>query len=43
MAGPKRPQDRVLLEDVQQSFHDAVGSLTANRKQSKSSDCRFRQ
>ena len=36
MAGPKRPQDRVLLEAVQQSFHDVVGSLTANRK-SKSS------
>ncbi|MFZ0871301.1 MAG: aconitate hydratase AcnA [Rhodanobacter sp.] len=32
MAGPKRPQDRVLLEAVQQSFHDVVGSLTANRK-----------
>ncbi|MEO7432435.1 MAG: aconitate hydratase AcnA [Dokdonella sp.] len=32
MAGPKRPQDRVLLEDVQKSFLDAVGPLTANRK-----------
>ncbi|MGA0587690.1 aconitate hydratase AcnA [Dyella sp. KRB-257] len=32
LAGPKRPQDRVLLEGVQQSFHDAVGGLTANRK-----------
>ncbi|NCT66323.1 MAG: aconitate hydratase AcnA [Rhodanobacteraceae bacterium] len=32
LAGPKRPQDRVLLEGVQQSFHDAVGALTANRK-----------
>ncbi len=32
MAGPKRPQDRVLLEAVQQSFHDVIGSLTANRK-----------
>ena len=32
LAGPKRPQDRVLLEDVKQSFHDAVGPLTANRK-----------
>jgi aconitate hydratase len=39
MAGPKRPQDRVLLEGVQQSFHDVVGSLTANRKpKSKASD-----
>jgi aconitate hydratase len=32
MAGPKRPQDRVLLEGVKQSFHDVVGPLTANRK-----------
>ncbi|MDF3981133.1 aconitate hydratase AcnA [Luteibacter sp. PPL554] len=32
LAGPKRPQDRVLLEGVKQSFVDAVGPLTANRK-----------
>ncbi|MFC4526630.1 aconitate hydratase AcnA [Dyella halodurans] len=32
LAGPKRPQDRVLLEGVQKSFKDAVGPLTANRK-----------
>ncbi len=32
LAGPKRPQDRVLLEGVKQSFHDAVGPLTAGRK-----------
>jgi aconitate hydratase len=32
MAGPKRPQDRVLLTDVKQNFHDVVGPLTANRK-----------
>ena len=32
LAGPKRPQDRVLLEGVQKSFHDAVGPLTANRR-----------
>ncbi|WP_266158497.1 aconitate hydratase AcnA [Dyella silvatica] len=32
LAGPKRPQDRVLLEGVKQSFHDAVGPLTSNRK-----------
>jgi aconitate hydratase len=39
MAGPKRPQDRVLLEGVQQSFHDVVGALTANRKpKTKASD-----
>ncbi|MGB5940000.1 MAG: aconitate hydratase AcnA [Rhodanobacter sp.] len=32
MAGPKRPQDRVLLTDVQRNFHEVVGPLTANRK-----------
>jgi len=32
LAGPKRPQDRVLLEGVQKSFKDAVGPLTANRQ-----------
>jgi aconitate hydratase len=32
LAGPKRPQDRVLLEGVQKSFHDAIGPLTAQRK-----------
>jgi aconitate hydratase len=32
LAGPKRPQDRVLLEGVKQSYLDAVGPLTANRK-----------
>lgn len=32
IASPKRPQDRVLLEGVQQSFLDVVGPLTANRK-----------
>ena len=32
LAGPKRPQDRVLLEGVQKSFKDAVGPLTANRR-----------
>ncbi|MEN5118615.1 aconitate hydratase AcnA [Luteimonas sp. TWI662] len=31
LAGPKRPQDRVLLEDVQQNFADNVGALTARR------------
>ena len=31
MAGPKRPQDRVLLGDVRKSFSDAVTVLTANR------------
>ncbi|MGE8282224.1 MAG: aconitate hydratase AcnA, partial [Stenotrophomonas sp.] len=32
MAGPKRPQDRVLLEDVHSNFAEALTSLTANRK-----------
>ncbi|WP_250634571.1 aconitate hydratase AcnA [Pinirhizobacter soli] len=41
MAGPKRPQDRVLLEGVQQSFLDAVGPLTANRKPKSESTERF--
>jgi aconitate hydratase len=38
MAGPKRPQDRVLLEGVQESFLDAVGPLTANRKRKNGDD-----
>jgi len=32
LAGPKRPQDRVLLEDVQTNFADNLGPLTVNRK-----------
>ena len=32
LAGPKRPQDRVLLEGVKKSFHEALGPLTASRK-----------
>ncbi len=32
MAGPKRPQDRVLLEDVHSNFAEALTTLTANRK-----------
>ncbi|MDE2155554.1 MAG: aconitate hydratase AcnA [Xanthomonadaceae bacterium] len=39
MAGPKRPQDRVLLEAVKKSFHDSLGALTANRK--NGSESRF--
>ncbi|UNK57130.1 aconitate hydratase AcnA [Pseudoxanthomonas daejeonensis] len=31
LAGPKRPQDRVLLEDVKQNYRDALVGLTANR------------
>ena len=33
LAGPKRPQDRVLLSDMKQNFNDNIGALTANRKQ----------
>ncbi len=32
LAGPKRPQDRVLLADMKQNFHDNLGGLIANRK-----------
>ncbi len=32
MAGPKRPQDRVLLEDVRDSSRTAIQALTAHRK-----------
>jgi aconitate hydratase len=32
MAGPKRPQDRVLLEAVKQSYRDALDTLTLRRK-----------
>jgi aconitate hydratase len=31
LAGPKRPQDRVLLEDVQQNFSENLGPLVAGR------------
>lgn len=32
LAGPKRPQDRVLLEDVQKNYREALVGLTANRE-----------
>ena len=32
LAGPKRPQDRVLLQDVHANFDEALKGLTANRK-----------
>ena len=32
LAGPKRPQDRVLLQDVQANFAENLGPLIANRK-----------
>jgi aconitate hydratase len=42
LAGPKRPQDRVLLEKVQDNFHANLdGLLTADRKAKKSELKRF--
>ncbi|MET0807872.1 MAG: aconitate hydratase AcnA, partial [Pseudoxanthomonas sp.] len=32
LAGPKRPQDRVLLSDMKANFHDNVGAMTQGRK-----------
>lgn len=37
LAGPKRPQDRVLLEGVKDNFHKNLEGLTANRKPRKES------
>ncbi|MEO6076977.1 MAG: aconitate hydratase AcnA [Dokdonella sp.] len=31
LAGPKRPQDRVLLSDMKKNFQDNVGAMTCNR------------
>ncbi len=31
LAGPKRPQDRVLLTDVKQNYNDNLGATTLNR------------
>jgi len=41
LAGPKRPQDRVLLQDVRASYKDAISVLTANRKPLKETIERF--
>ena len=32
LAGPKRPQDRVLLGDMKGNFHDNVGAMTQDRQ-----------
>src|SRR5690606_39630830 len=32
LAGPKRPQDRVLLEDMKDNFNTNVTGFVANRK-----------
>jgi aconitate hydratase len=41
LAGPKRPQDRVLLEGVKQNFHDNIGPLAAARKPRAETTDRF--
>jgi aconitate hydratase len=41
LAGPKRPQDRVLLGDVGKSYRDSLSALTANRKPKTASLERF--
>src|SRR5690606_31123467 len=41
LAGPKRPQDRVLLGDVKQNFRDHLGPLTANRNRNGSAETRL--
>ncbi|HST46088.1 MAG TPA: aconitate hydratase AcnA, partial [Luteimonas sp.] len=43
MAGPKRPQDRVLLEDVRANFETALVTLVANRKPVDGAVERFQQ
>ncbi|HEX5755950.1 MAG TPA: aconitate hydratase AcnA [Arenimonas sp.] len=35
LAGPKRPQDRVLLSDMKQNFHDHVMGMAGKRAASK--------
>ncbi|MBL0041851.1 MAG: aconitate hydratase AcnA [Xanthomonadales bacterium] len=41
LAGPKRPQDRVLLSDMQKNFRDNLGGLVGNRKPRDTSLDRF--
>ncbi|MUV14887.1 aconitate hydratase AcnA [Noviluteimonas gilva] len=41
LAGPKRPQDRVLLEKLKDNFHANLGGLTANRTAKKTEVVRF--
>ncbi|MBS0430857.1 MAG: aconitate hydratase AcnA, partial [Proteobacteria bacterium] len=41
MAGPKRPQDRVLLSDMQENYRENVATFTANRKQKNGGVQRF--
>src|SRR5688572_8540199 len=41
LAGPKRPQDRVLLTDVKADFNANLGGLVANRKPRKEETSRM--
>ena len=41
LAGPKRPQDRVLLSDMKNNFTTSLVGFTANRKSGKKSVERF--
>ncbi len=41
LAGPKRPQDRVLLENVGKSYRESLTPLVVNRKPKSSAVARF--
>ncbi|HEY8011966.1 MAG TPA: aconitate hydratase AcnA [Rudaea sp.] len=41
LAGPKRPQDRVLLGDVGKSYRDSLTALAANRTPKNGAEARF--
>jgi len=41
LAGPKRPQDRVLLGDVSKSYAEALKTLAANRQPKNGAEARF--
>ncbi|MBS0566563.1 MAG: aconitate hydratase AcnA [Proteobacteria bacterium] len=41
LAGPKRPQDRVLLGDVGKSYAESLKTLAANRKPKNGAEARF--
>jgi aconitate hydratase len=41
LAGPKRPQDRVLLGDVGKSYRDSLTALIANRAPRNGAEARF--
>jgi aconitate hydratase len=41
LAGPKRPQDRVLLTDMQQNFNSTVQGLVASRRKRDGEVARF--